>query len=91
MGRGGVAGPFKQALRTFTKGHATPLVAGAFSKINEEFDNVLKLCAKMSVARGNPIFDSSVFEIDVKGGAASVTLHMYRRAVTETLARALPP
>ena len=72
---------------TFAQGRVIPLVAGAFGEINEEFDGVLKLCATMAVARGDAIFNSPVFETDVKGGAASVTLRVYRRAVAATLAR----
>jgi hypothetical protein len=65
-----------------------PLVAGAFGELNEEFDDVLKVCAKMVVARGDAVYNSPVFETDVKGGAVAVTLWVYRLAVTAVLARA---
>ena len=35
----------------------------------------------MAVARGDAVYNSPIFETGVKGGAYSVTLHLYRRAI----------
>ena len=75
-GTSSIAGPFEQAVSTFSKGRVIPLVAGAFGELNEEFDDVLKVCAKMAVARGDAVYNSPVFETDVKGGAVAVTLQV---------------
>ena len=43
----------------------------------------------MAVARGDAVYNSPIFESEVKGGAYSVTLHLYRRAVAGEIARGL--
>ena len=48
-----------------------------YGETNENFQNVLKVCTRMAVARG----DSPIFEAEVKGGAYSVTLHLCRRGL----------
>ena len=35
----------------------------------------------MAVARGDAVYNSPIFETEVKGGAYSITLHLYRRAL----------
>ena len=47
---------------------------------------VLKVCARMAVARGDAVYNSPIFETEVKGGAYSVTLHLYRRAIAGAIA-----
>ena len=48
-----------------------------------------KVCARMAVARGDAVYNSPIFETEVKGGAYSVTLHLYRRAIAGAIARGL--
>ena len=43
----------------------------------------------MAVARGDAVCNSPLFETEVKGGAYSVTLHLYRRAIAGAIARGL--
>ena len=43
----------------------------------------------MAVARGDAVYNSPIFETEVKGGAYSVTLHIYRRAIAGAIARGL--
>ena len=43
----------------------------------------------MAVARGDAVYNSPIFETEVKGGAYSVTLHLYRRAIAVAIARGL--
>ena len=43
----------------------------------------------MAVARGDAVYNSPIFETEVKGGAYSVTLHLYRRAIAGAIARGL--
>ena len=43
----------------------------------------------MAVARGDAVYNSPIFETEVKGGAHSVTLHLYRRAIAGAIARGL--
>ena len=43
----------------------------------------------MAVARGDAVYNSPIFETEVKGGAYSVTLHLYRRALAGAIARGL--
>lgn len=86
-GSSGVAGPFEQALSTFCNGRVIPIVAGAFGEVNKEFDDVLKLCARFAVARGDAVYNSPVFDTDEKGNAEAVTLRVYRRSVAATCAR----
>ena len=88
-GNDGVSGPFENAYSTFCKGGVIPLVIGAYGETNEDFQDVLKVCARMAVARGDAVYNSPVFETEVKGGAYSVTLHLYRRAIAGAIARGL--
>ena len=44
-------------------------------------------CARMAVARGDAVYNSPIFETEVKGGAYSVTLHLHRRAIAGAIAR----
>ena len=53
------------------------------------FQDLLKVCARMAVARGDAVYNSPIFETEVKGGAYSVTLHLYRRALAGVIARGL--
>ena len=46
-------------------------------------------CARMAVARGDAVYNSPIFETEVKGGAYSITLHLYRRALAGVIARGL--
>ena len=41
------------------------------------------------VPRGDAVYNSPIFETEVKGGAYSVTLHLYRRALAGAIARGL--
>ena len=43
----------------------------------------------MAVARGDAVYNSPIFETEVKGGAYSVTLHLYLRAIAGAIARGL--
>ena len=43
----------------------------------------------MAVARGDAVCDSPIFETEVKGGAYSITLHLYLRAIAGAIARGL--
>ena len=43
----------------------------------------------MAVARGDAVYNSPIFATEVKGGAYSVTLHLYRRALAGAIARGL--
>ena len=85
----GVSGPFENAYYTFCRGGVIPLVIGAYGETNEDFQDVLKVCARMAVARGDAVYNSPIFETEVKGGAYSVTLHLYRRAIAGAIARGL--
>ena len=40
-----------------------------------------KVCDRMAVARGDAVYNSPIFETEVKGGTYSVTLHLYHRAI----------
>ena len=82
-------GPFQNAYNTFCRGGVIPLVIGAYGETNEDFQEVLKVCARMAVARGDAVYNSPIFETEVKGGAYSVTLHLYRRAIAGAIARGL--
>ena len=73
----------------FCRGGVIPLVIGAYGETNEDFQDVLKVCARMAVARGDAVYNSPIFETEVKGGAYSVTLHLYRRAIAGAIARGL--
>ena len=86
---GDVPGPFQNAYNTFHKGGIIPLVIGAYGEINEEFHDLLKVCARMAVARGDAVYNSPIFESEVKGGAYSITLHLYHRAIAGEIARGL--
>ena len=77
------------AYNTFCRGGVIPLVIGAYGETNEDFQEVLKVCARMAVARGDAVYNSPIFETEVKGGAYSVTLHLYRRAISGAIARGL--
>lgn len=85
-GSSGITGPFEKAIGTFWKGRSISLVAAALGKTNKEFGDILKFCADMAVAQGGAIFNSPVFETNVKGGAISVTLWVYHCAMAVTLA-----
>ena len=91
MGNGndGISGPFQNAYNTFCRGGVIPFVIGAYGETNEDFQEVLKVCARMAVARGDAVYNSPIFETEVKGGAYSVTLHLYRRALAGAIARGL--
>ena len=54
-----------------------PLVIGAYGETNEDFQDLIKVCAHMAVVRGDAVhvYNSPVFETEVKGGAYSVTLY----------------
>ena len=82
-------GPFQNAYNAFCRGGVIPLVIGAYGETNEDFQEVLKVCARMAVARGDAVYNSPIFETEVKGGAYSVTLHLYRRAIAGAIARGL--
>ena len=49
----------------------------------------LNVCARMAVTRGDAVYNSFIFENEVKSGAYSVTLHLYRRALAGAIARGL--
>ena len=68
------------------RGGVIPLVIGACGETNKDFQEVLKVCARMAVARGDAVYNSPIFETEVKGGAYSVTLHLYRRAIAGAIA-----
>ena len=90
-GNDGISGPFQNAYNTFCRGGVIPLVIGAYGEANEDFQEVLKVCARMAVARGDAVYNSPIFETEVKSGANmhSVTLHLYRRALAGAIARGL--
>ena len=88
-GNDGISGPFQNAYNTFCRGGVIPFVIGAYGETNEDFQEVLKVCARMAVARGDAVYNSPIFETEVKGGAYSVTLHLYRRALAGAIARGL--
>ena len=45
-------------------------VIGAYGETNEDFQDLLKiLCPRMAVSRGDAVYNSPVFETEVKGGA----------------------
>ena len=73
-------------LLVFCRGGVIPL---AYGETNEDIQEVLKVCARMAVARGDAVYNSPIFETEVKGGACSVTLHLYRRAIAGAIARGL--
>ena len=50
-GNDGALGPFQNAYNTFCRGGVIPLVIGAYGETNEDFQEVLKVCARMAVAR----------------------------------------
>ena len=88
----GISGPFQNAYNmynTFCRGGVIPLVIGAYGETNEDFQEMLKVCARMAVARGDAACNSPIFETEVKGGAYSVTLHLCRRAIAGAIARGL--
>ena len=69
------------------KGGVIPLIV--HGETNEDFQDLLKVCARMAVSRSNAVYNSPVFETKVKGGAYSVTLHLYCRALAGAIARGL--
>ena len=69
----GVCGPFENAYYTFCRGGVIPLVIGAYGETNEDFQDVLKVCARVAVARGDAVYNSPIFETEVKGGAYSLS------------------
>ena len=75
-----------KAYNTFCRGGVIPLVIGAYGNTNEDFQEVLKVCARMVVARGDAVYNSPIFETEVKGGAYFVTLHLYRRSIAGAIA-----
>ena len=85
----GASRPFQNAYNTFCRRGVIPLVIGAYGETNEDFQEVLKVCARMAVARGDAVYNSPIFETEVKGGAYSVTLHLCRRAIAGAIARGL--
>ena len=60
-------------------------------KQNDFSRGVLKVCARMAVARGDAVYNLPIFETEVTGGAYSVTLHLYRRAIADAIARGVSP
>ena len=54
-------GPFQNAYNAFCRGGVIPLVIGACGETNEDFQEVLKVCARMAVARGDAIYNSPIF------------------------------
>ena len=67
----GISGPFQNAYNmynTFCRGGVIPLVIGAYGETNEDFQEMLKVCARMAVARGDAVYNSPIFETEVKGG-----------------------
>ena len=85
----GASGPSQNAYSTFCRGRVIPLVIGAHGKTNKDFQEVLKVCARMAAARGDAAHNSPIFETEAKGGAHSVTLHLCRRAIAGAVARGL--
>ena len=65
------------------QGGVIPLVIGAYmyAETNEDFQEVLKVCARMAVARGDAVHvytcmcNSLIFETEVKGGASMFCRH----------------
>ena len=40
-----------------------------YGETNEDFQEVLKVCARMAVARDDAVYNSPILETEVKGGA----------------------
>ena len=70
----GASGPFHNAYNTFCKGGVISLVVGSHGETNLDFQDFLKVCAHMAVARGDAVCNSPIFEFEVKGAHSSVTL-----------------
>ena len=72
MGNGndGISGPSipERACNTFCRGGVIPFVIGAYGETNEDFQEVLKVCARMAVARGDAAHNSPIFETEVVKG-----------------------
>ena len=62
----GASGPFQNAYNTFCRVGVIPLVIGAYGETNDDFQEVLKVCARMAVARGDAVCNSPIFETEVK-------------------------
>ena len=54
---------------TFCRRGVIPLVIGSYGETNEDFQEVLKVCARMAVARDDAVYNSPILETEVKGGA----------------------
>ena len=88
----GASGPFHKAYNTFCKGGVISLVVGSHGETNQDFEDFLKVCAHMAVARGDAVYNSPIFETEVKGGAhSSFTLHHYHPTIAGPIARGLSP
>ncbi len=94
-GNDGISGPCHSRMPTntctFCRGGVIPLVIGAYGETNEDFQEMLKICARMAVARGDAACNSPIFETEVKGGAYSVTLHLCRRALAGAMLLEVSP
>ena len=51
----GASDPFQNVYKTFCRGGVIPLVIGAYGETNEDFQEVLKVSARMAVARGDAV------------------------------------
>ena len=66
---GDVVGPFWNAYKHSAKVVVIPLVIGAYGETNEDFQDLLKVCPRMAVVRGDAAYNSPVFETEAKDGA----------------------
>ena len=79
-GTGDMAGPFEASQARFYRGQV-PLCAGWFVEINEDFEKVIKLLAREAAAGDDGMGISPLANSDKKGGAYTIMLNQFRRAI----------
>jgi len=86
-GNNNVIGPFENALSQFYRKTVIPLCLGAFGEVNEDLDKVTQEClAREAASTQEGLTISPLVNTGRKGGAYSIMLHQFRRAIAVTAA-----
>ena len=83
----GTSGPFQTAQQRFYRGQVIPLCSGWFGEIGEDFGKVIKQLAREAAAGDGGMTVSLLVNTDRKGGAYSIMLQQFRRAIGVAIAR----
>eukprot|EP00956_Cyclotella_meneghiniana_P040979 scaffold210996_cov63-Cyclotella_meneghiniana.AAC.6 len=84
-----VVGLFESAQKRFIGGQAIPLVIGPFGEVNEDFEKVLKILARLAAAGEDGKSISSLCNTYRKGGAIIIMLQQFRRALGVMVVRGM--